>query len=112
VAGRAGQADGNLHRYMAYPTEQKQQLLQAWQSREHGTARLDVTDNGTGIDPAILDRIFDPFFTTRDVGEGMGLGLHMCHAVVTAHGGTLTVTSDLGKGSTFRVELPAAPMQA
>jgi signal transduction histidine kinase len=79
---------------------------------DHDTARLDVTDNGTGIDPAILDRIFDPFFTTRDVGEGMGLGLHMCHAIVTAHGGTLTVTSEVGKGSTFRVELPAAPPEA
>jgi signal transduction histidine kinase len=43
------------------------------------------------------------------VGEGMGLGLPICHAIVTAHGGTLSVTSSPGEGSTFRVELPTAP---
>jgi PAS domain S-box-containing protein len=75
-----------------------------------GMARLEVEDNGAGIAPDILGRIFDPFFTTRDVGKGMGLGLSICHAIVTAHGGTLTVTSEVGKGSMFRVELPA--MQA
>ena len=79
-----------------------------------GMALLEVTDHGTGIDPAILGRIFEPFFTTRQVGEGKGagLGLAVCHAIVTAHGGTLTVTSEVGKGSTFRVELPAAPVEA
>ena len=71
-------------------------------------ARLEVIDDGAGIDPAILARIFDPFFTTRAIGQGMGLGLPICHAIVTAHGGTLTVESAVGKGSTFRVELPAA----
>jgi two-component system NtrC family sensor kinase len=55
-----------------------------------------------------MDRIFDPFFTTREVGHGMGLGLPICHAIVAAHGGTLTATSVPGKGSTFRVELPSA----
>jgi PAS domain S-box-containing protein len=76
-----------------------------------GTARIEVTDDGKGIEPLLLDRIFEPFFTTRPVGEGkgMGLGLAICHAIVTAHGGTLTVSSTVGKGSTFRVELPAAP---
>jgi two-component system NtrC family sensor kinase len=66
-------------------------------------------DNGAGMAPDVLTRIFDPFFTTRDVGQGMGLGLPVCHAIVTAHGGTITVTSALGEGSTFRVELPVAP---
>jgi two-component system NtrC family sensor kinase len=70
-------------------------------------ARLDVTDNGTGIDPTLMERIFDPFFTTRGVGRGTGLGLSICHSIVTAHGGTLTVTSSPGAGSTFRMELPA-----
>jgi two-component system NtrC family sensor kinase len=74
-----------------------------------GMARLDVVDNGAGMAPDVLTRIFDPFFTTRDVGQGMGLGLPVCHAIVTAHGGTITVTSALGEGSTFRVELPVAP---
>jgi PAS domain S-box-containing protein len=74
-----------------------------------GMARLEVADNGSGIAPGIIEQIFDPFFTTREVGQGMGLGLPICHAIVTAHGGTLTVESEPGKGSTFRVELPAAP---
>jgi PAS domain S-box-containing protein len=77
-----------------------------------GMARVEVTDDGSGIRPEVRARIFDPFFTTREVGQGMGLGLPICHAIVTAHGGTITVESELGKGSTFRVELPAAPAEA
>ena len=73
-----------------------------------GGAALEVEDDGAGIDPATLEHIFDPFFTTRAVGQGMGLGLPVSHAIVTAHGGTLTVTSRPGAGSTFRIELPAA----
>jgi PAS domain S-box-containing protein len=74
-----------------------------------GMARLEVVDNGSGMAPDVLTRVFDPFFTTRDVGQGMGLGLPVCHAIVTAHGGTITATSTPGEGSTFRVELPVAP---
>jgi signal transduction histidine kinase len=79
-----------------------------------GMARLDVVDHGVGIDPAIRERIFDPFFTTRPVGEGKGsgLGLAVSRSIVTAHGGTLTVESEVGKSSTFRMELPAAPLEA
>jgi signal transduction histidine kinase len=73
-----------------------------------GGAVLEVKDNGRGIDPATMERIFDPFFTTREVGQGMGLGLPICHVIVSAHGGTLTGVSVVGKGSTFRVELPPA----
>ena len=73
-----------------------------------GLPQLEVADNGSGIEPKVLHRVFDPFFTTRTVGQGMGLGLPICYAIVMAHGGTLTVDSAPGKGSTFRVELPAA----
>jgi signal transduction histidine kinase len=76
-----------------------------------GTVRLEVIDRGVGIEPANLARIFEPFFTTRDVGAGVGLGLAVSHAIVTSHGGTLTVESAVGKGSTFRVELPAALLE-
>jgi two-component system NtrC family sensor kinase len=81
---------------------------------DSGQAFLEVTDDGAGIDPAIRDRIFEPFFTTRPVGEGRGtgLGLAVSHAIATSHGGTLTVESEVGRGSTFRVELPAAPVEA
>jgi PAS domain S-box-containing protein len=80
---------------------------------EPGRSRLEVIDDGKGIPPVLLERIFEPFFTTRPAGEerGMGLGLAICHAIVTAHGGTLSVTSTPGKGSTFRMELPAAPAE-
>jgi signal transduction histidine kinase len=74
-----------------------------------GMARLEVIDRGTGIAPEIRERIFEPFFTNSVIGKGTGLGLSICHAIVTAHGGTLTVETEVGKGSTFRMELPAAP---
>jgi PAS domain S-box-containing protein len=72
-----------------------------------GMARIEVIDRGVGIAPELRQRIFDPFFTTREVGQGMGLGLPVCHAIVTEHRGTLTVKSAPGQGSAFRVELPA-----
>jgi PAS domain S-box-containing protein len=77
-----------------------------------GKACLEVEDNGEGISSEVMQRMFDPFFTTSEVGKGMGLGLPVCHAIVTAHGGTIAATSKPGVGSTFRVELPLAPEDA
>jgi PAS domain S-box-containing protein len=79
-----------------------------------GMARVEVVDDGVGIAPAHIERIFEPFFTTRPVGDGrgIGIGLAISHSIVDAHGGTLTVTSEVGGGSTFRIELPAAPAGA
>ncbi len=73
-----------------------------------GMVRVEVSDDGVGIPAADIARLFDPVFTTRPVGQGMGLGLPVCHAIVTAHGGTISATSEVGKGSTFTVELPEA----
>ncbi len=67
---------------------------------------VEVEDDGAGIEPEHLERIFDPFFTTKDVGKGTGLGLSVTYGIVTRHGGTITVTSDPGRGTCFRVELP------
>jgi two-component system cell cycle sensor histidine kinase/response regulator CckA len=70
-------------------------------------ARLRVTDDGAGIDAAILDRIFDPFFTTKAPGEGTGLGLSVVHGIVKDHGGTIRAESAVGRGTTFEILLPA-----
>ena len=69
---------------------------------------IEVSDTGPGIPPEIIGRIFDAFFTTKAVGVGTGLGLAICQRIVTDMGGELTVESELGKGTTFRVALPAA----
>jgi signal transduction histidine kinase len=67
---------------------------------------LEVTDNGCGIAPDSVQKIFDPFFTTKPVGEGTGLGLSLSYGIVKKHRGAITVSSELGKGTTFRVVLP------
>ena len=68
--------------------------------------RLCVTDTGEGILPEDLDKIFDPFFTRAPLGKGTGLGLSICHSIVDQHGGSISVESQSGKGSTFTVKLP------
>ena len=72
-----------------------------------GEVAVEVADNGTGIDPQHLGRIFDPFFTTKGPSSS-GLGLSIAYNLVTQQGGTLLVDSELGKGTTFTLRLPAA----
>ena len=70
------------------------------------SARLCVSDTGSGMDAATAARIFEPFFTTKALGTGTGIGLATCHEIVQEHGGTIRFTTSLGHGTTFTIDLP------
>jgi signal transduction histidine kinase len=72
-------------------------------------AMVEVIDSGQGMGPETLERIFEPFFTTKAPGKGTGLGLSSLRAMLDESGGHLTVHSELGKGSRFRILLPVMP---
>ena len=75
-------------------------------SQHDDKVSLLVNDTGSGMSRENLKQIFIPFFTTKGVDQGTGLGLPVVHGIVTAHGGTIRVESEVGKGSTFEVLLP------
>jgi PAS domain S-box-containing protein len=98
---------GGILRIVAEPIELNEDRPSGLDSLLPGNYfRLTVSDTGHGISPDLLSHIFDPFFTTKEVGQGTGLGLSVVHGVVTAHGGDVTVQSELEKGSTFSIYLP------
>ena len=73
---------------------------------------ISVTDSGTGIPQDILDKIFEPFFTTKEINEGTGLGLSTVMGIVKSHGGIINVYSEAGKGTSFKVYLPATELSS
>jgi two-component system, cell cycle sensor histidine kinase and response regulator CckA len=77
-----------------------------------GSIVIEVKDTGSGIRPENLARVFEPFFTTKPIGRGTGLGLAVCHQIVTAMGGKIAIESQLGSGTTVRVTLPIAEVVA
>jgi signal transduction histidine kinase len=78
------------------------------QGRPEGDRSLIVIrDNGPGIERKNLDKIYDPFFTTKDVGEGMGLGLSICHRIVRGFGGRISVRTEVGRFCEFTLDFPA-----
>jgi signal transduction histidine kinase len=75
---------------------------------EAGRVMAEIWDTGNGIPQEVLPRIFDPFFTTKPSGIGTGLGLAICHRLIVSLGGEISVESEVGKGTKFRILLPAA----
>lgn len=78
-------------------------------ARGAGSVTLEVQDWGSGIAEDLRERVFEPFFTTKDPGRGTGLGLPLAYRIVSDHGGSISVDSRAGAGTTFTVRLPAAP---
>jgi CheY-like chemotaxis protein len=77
------------------------------EAREGAYVVVTVADTGTGIPRGIMDHIFDPFFTTKEIGKGTGLGLSTALGIVKTHGGFINVYSEEGRGTSFKVYLPA-----
>ena len=73
----------------------------------NGRVVIEVEDTGAGIPSENMSKIFEPFFTTKEVGKGTGLGLAVCYGIISEHSGRLTVRSNVGKGTTFGIYLPA-----
>jgi two-component system NtrC family sensor kinase len=78
----------------------------------HAQLRLLISDNGPGIEPDLRSRVFEPFFTTKAVGSGTGIGLSICHAFVTAHGGSIEIDETPGGGAMFKIRLPVVAVEA
>lgn len=97
---------GVLHIETAYVELSSGQAAEYGMEQPGGYAVISVTDSGSGIARKDLAHIFDPFYTTKEVGRGTGLGLAIVFGVVKQHAGTITVYSEEGKGTTFRIYLP------
>jgi two-component system NtrC family sensor kinase len=76
--------------------------------QKDGQVVFECADTGPGIAEEIRQNIFKPFFTTKAPGEGTGLGLYICHQTIEKHRGSIEVDSEVGKGTTFRIKLPAS----
>lgn len=96
----------NLLTNATHAIEKDGRIRIATQRSENGSVDIIVEDTGCGIPKDHLIKIFDPFFTTKPEGKGTGLGLSICHGIVDKLGGRISVSSEVGKGSTFVVTLP------
>ena len=100
--------EGRLQREFWRPRlDYHQNKIRVTTTCEEGQVLVEIRDTGVGIPPEHLPRLFDPFFTTKPTGVGTGMGLSVCHGIVTAQGGRISVESHPNQGSTFRVVLPA-----
>ena len=97
-------ARGAMEDKLAPPTK----LLRIRSFTDNGHVVVTISDTGIGIPKDIIYRIFEPFFTTKEVGKGAGLGLSISYGIVEAYGGTITVQSEVGAGTTFELRFPVA----
>lgn len=79
------------------------------QPAEEDFVEIHIRDTGCGIPEELRERIFEPFFTTKPVGSGTGLGLSVSYGIINKHNGTISVKSEVGKGSEFTIRLPVNP---
>lgn len=98
--------DGTININVSHASTEDYFLKQLPQTTSTEYCKIDISDEGSGMDQQTLERIFDPFFTTKEVGKGTGLGLATAHAIMKEHQGDILVTSELGQGSTFTLYLP------
>jgi two-component system NtrC family sensor kinase len=96
----------NLLVNAAHALEEQQGIITIHTWSEDDNVFVSVADTGCGIPEEIRQRIFEPFFTTKEVGKGTGLGLSISYDIIRKHDGEITVTSQVGVGSTFTVRLP------
>jgi signal transduction histidine kinase len=87
-------------------------MLEVRSSAHNGSVEVEVTDTGAGISREHLAKIFDPFFTTKASARGTGLGLSVSYGIIKEHAGKIEVRSTPGKGTSFRLEFPAATRKA
>ncbi|OLC14356.1 MAG: hypothetical protein AUH29_10355 [Candidatus Rokubacteria bacterium 13_1_40CM_69_27] len=103
---------GNAHQAMRHLASPRRIVFTTRLDPTRHRVRLEVADTGPGIPAEIRSKIFEPFFTTKPPGEGTGLGLSLCRGIIEAHGGTIEVESEPGRGTTFVIELPVLTRSA
>ena len=113
--GRLGQVFLNLltNAVQAIPEgdAEAHEIRVSTSTNDRGDLVIVISDSGEGIAPHLLSRIFEPYFSTKSVGQGTGLGLSISHSIVTSLGGTISVVSEVGRGTTFQIVLPASGPQ-
>ena len=107
-AAHAMEAEGGMLQVALKNTEVDEDAASLYPELSAGHyLQLCVSDTGDGIGPEVINRVFDPYFTTKDVGKGTGMGLAVVHGIVKSHRGSISVESEPGKGTTFKILFPA-----
>jgi two-component system, cell cycle sensor histidine kinase and response regulator CckA len=113
VNARDAMPDGGRLQIKTSEVELDRDFLRDYPGASPGRyVRLTVADNGCGMEPEVAARAFEPFFSTKRKGEGTGLGLATVYGIVTGAGGQISIYSEPGEGTVFRVHLPAADFAA